>query len=81
MPIYEKFTLDRVWFHEIEPTIRERDGRVLKRYRLLDPVSGPIYVEDPFDQLYYHDIVAIQPYEVPTALVFYLEYQYKGSDA
>lgn len=56
----------------IDPITRE-DGRVLKRFRFMDPINGPICVEDPMDTLIQNTITEIKPMEMPSGLLFYLD--------
>ncbi len=65
-------------FHHVG-SIKREDGRILKVMRLLDPVDGPIYIEDPMDHLFYIDEVKIQPMKSPVGLNFYMNYNF-GND-
>ena len=61
------------WQHSIDPIRRPSDGRILKRFRLLDPESGPIYVESQVDLLF--DCKQVEPMAVPQSMPFYLDWK------
>jgi hypothetical protein len=63
----------------IDPITRE-DGRVLKRFRFMDPINGPICVEDPMDTLIQNTIIEVCPMPMPTGGIFDLDYAY-GKEA
>ena len=58
--------------HAIEPVIRQRDGRVLRRFRFLDPENGPVYTEDPMDEMpFVMSDQKIEPMKMPSSRVLY----------
>lgn len=57
-------------FHAIEPLIRW-DGRVLRRFRFLDPKNGPVYVEDPMDEMFEMSGQTVEPMKTPNTSILF----------
>ena len=71
-----KIPAGRDWdsiFEEIEPIVRERDGRVLKRYRVRG--TDIIGVESPLDTLFEIEVTEFKPLPMPSSDLFCLEFK------